>query len=481
MSDEQMNSIPSQMRPRRPPPHSEIWGKPKCWLLAGSSENGVPPVVARIARLRGIEAEVLDVGALPFISVVAARKRLIALSFELFAALSSSGRRRLKKWAENGATIYVRGAIQQGCNYSLEPFTDQRFEFSANPVDAYQFSAHWILPAAIARERAVTKLRIPQATGLDDRVLTILSSRGRDGRELPAIFAIEVGSGSAIFDLNPEPTTSHSPLLDELADPATRVGLIGALAAVDWAAGRNPLQEAPVNLVIDDRPINYDYLSIGRLRMFLEHLDARYPGVHLDFAWTPNQTHPDRRYIDLLRRFNTGFVWHGFLQHVDHRTLSDFDRELHVGRSLVRQISKRYNVRFQPVMIFPFEKDTSQADVTLRKSDFIAKVRCYDAAHATPQDFQLRSLQEVNSFKHPWTVIYRHSVEQLSRDRMLALAVVGMPISALAHPRDLALRRIGRPSSTAIGYFDPILDFAKGKSLRSMSLEEIAGEMPLDY
>ena len=437
-------------------------------------------MVARIARLRGVEVEFLELGAVPFKSIVAARKRLIALDFELLEALGPSGRQRLKKWAESGATIYVRGAVQQGFSYALEPFINQRFTYLANSVDSYQFSAHWILPAAIARERAIVTLRIPQAAGLGGSVLPILSSRDEQGRELPAIFALEVGSGVIIFDLNPEPPIGETTLLEELVDPATRAGTIGALAAVDWAAGRNPLEEAAINLVIDDRPINYDYLSVSRLKAFLDHLETRYPGVHVDFAWTPNHTHPNRRYIELLRRYNTGFVWHGFLQHVDHRTLIDFDHELETGRSLVHELAARYHVSFEPVMIFPFEKDTAQATELLRKSDFVAQALCYDSARATPGCFRLRSLQDANSFDHSLAVIYRHAVEQLSRDRMLALAVLGMPICALAHPRDLGLRRIERYNHAAISYFDPILNFAKEKSLRAMSLEDIAGEVPLN-
>jgi hypothetical protein len=481
MNDEQMNSTLNRALQSRPPlPHSESLARPKCWLIGRSSEHHLSPAVVRIARLRGIEVEFLELGAVPFRSIVAARKRLIALNFELLEALGPSGRQRLKKWAESGATIYVRGALQQGPSYSLEPFISQQFVFSVNPVDAYQFSSHWILPAAIARERAVTALRMPQATGLDGGVLPILSSRDEHGHELPAIFALEVGSGVIIFDLNPEPATGETTLLDELVDPSTRASSIGALAAVDWAAGRNPLEDAPINLVIDDRPVNYDYLSISRLKAFLDHLETRYPGIHVDFAWTPNHSHPDRRYIDLLRCYSTGFVWHGFLQHVDHRTLIDFDHELQAGRSLVHEISARYNVRFQPVMIFPFEKDTSQATDLLHKSDFLAKALCYDSARATPDCFRLRSLQDENAFDHSLAVIYRHAVEQLSRDRMLALAVLGMPISALAHPRDLGLRRIERHNPAAISYFDSVLEFAKEKSLRSMSLEDIAAEVPLD-
>jgi hypothetical protein len=131
-------------------------------------------------------------------------------------------------------------------------------------------------------------------------------------------------------------------------------------------------------------------------------------------------------------------------------------------------------------MIFPFEKDNAQADYLLHRSDFIAKAVCYDTARATPGCFRLRSLQSTKSFDQSLAVIYRSAVEDLTRDRMLALAVLGMPICALAHPRDLGLRRFERYNLAAISYFDSILEFAKEKSLRSMSLEDIAAEVPLD-
>ena len=430
--------------------------------------------------MRGLEVGFLPIDEVASTSIVGAKNQVIALNFEALEAVGANGRQRLKTWAEKGATIYVRGSLHQGSFYSLEPFSDQRFEFSVSPVGAYQFSAHWVLPAAIARERVAAMLSMPQAAGLDRQIQPILSSRDEDGHELPAIFAIELGSGIMIFDLNPDVATCETTLLEDLADPSVRPGSIGALAAVDWTAGRDPLEDAPINLVIDDRPINYDYFSVGRLKAFMDHLETCYPGIHVDFAWTPKHAHPLRRYVDLLRRYNAGFVWHGFLQHVDHRTITDYDHELQVGRNLVNEISTEYNVRFQPVMIFPYEKDTPRADELLQRSNFIAKVQSYDSARATPWCSRLRSLQDERSANDSLAVIFRHPIDQLSRDRMLALAVLGMPISALAHPRDLALRRVERHNPMAMTYFDSVLTFAREKSLRSMSLEEIAAKVPLE-
>jgi hypothetical protein len=418
--------------------------------------------------------------AVAAVSLIAAKNQLVALNFDVLAELGDNGRERLRKWAEGGATIYIRGGLRDGRLYSLEPFSSQQFEFSSNAVGAYQCSAHWVLPAAIAGERVAAMLNMPQAIGLNSSIQPLLLSRDEHGAELPAIFAVEIGSGLVVFDLHHDDATSEPSLLEELVEPSTRPGCIGALAVVDWAAGRNPLEDSPINLVIDDRPVNYDYFSIGRMKAFLDHLGTRYPGIHVDFAWTPNDTHPNRRLVDLLRRSNAGFVWHGFLRHVDHRNITDYSNELHAGRTLVEAISREYNVRFQPVMIFPFEKSTPQADELLRRSKFVAKVQCYDNGRAIPWCSRLRSLQNETGSNASLPVIFRHSIDQLSRDRMLALAVLGMPISALAHPRDLGLRRLGRQNLSAVSYFDFVLKFAKEKSLTSMSLEEIAAKVALE-
>jgi len=53
-----------------------------------------------------------------------------------------------------------------------------------------------------------------------------------------------------------------------------------------------------------------------------------------------------------------------------------------------------------------------------------------------------------------------------------------MPVVAIAHPRDLSLRRFHRGDQFAMSYFDSVLRFAAEKSLRPMSLEDIAAEVP---
>jgi hypothetical protein len=401
---------------------------------------------------------------------------LIATNFDLLSRVGPEVQAHLLEAAENGATIYVRGALQPGRRFSLRPFSDQQFEFLNLLADGYQFSAHPILPAAIAGERIITKLNMPVAAGLDDSVRPIVSSLHRSRVGAPSIFSIEIGAGIAIFDLHPDNEYYDRDLLAELTAPTRRTASIGALAAVDRAAGRNPAIPVPINLVIDDRPINYDYLSAGRLETFLQHLDEQYPGIHTDFAWTPSHTRPHRRYLDVLARHNTGFVWHGFLRHVDHRRITDFESQLVAGRAHVEEITRRYGVRFQRVMIFPFERGTRRADELLRRAGFVAKAQVMEGSpHANY--YRLRGIAEEPSFGE-FSVIYRDEIETLTRDRMLALATLGMPVAALAHPRNLALRRFQPGDPGAVAYFDSVLAFAAEKSLRPMSLEEIAAEVP---
>jgi hypothetical protein len=437
----------------------------------------LPAAAARVARLRGLDVEIGLPDGTAVRTPSAARNHLIAINFDLLARLDRGMRARLHASAESGATIYVRGALQPGRRFPLLPFSDQQFQFLNRPADGYQFSTHPILPTAIAGERITTQLNMPMAAGLNDGVRPIVSGLRRSGAGTPTIFSIDVGAGLAIFDLYPDDQYDDRELLADLAAPSRRTASVGALAAVDRAAGRNPTIPVPINLVIDDRPINYDYFNTSKLQEFLQHIEDQCPGIHTDFAWTPSHTHPHREYLNVLGRHNTGFVWHGFLRHVDHRTITDYEPQLGAGRARVDEITRKYGVRFQPVMIFPYEKDTPVATDLLRHAGFVAKVESMGGN--PPADYyRLRAVGDEPSFDDEFSVIYRDSIDLLSRDRMLALATLGMPVIALAHPRDLSLRRFRRGDRSAMSYFDSVLTFAAEKSLRPMSLEEIAAEVP---
>ena len=69
----------------------------------------------------------------------------------------------------------------------------------------------------------------------------------------------------------------------------------------------------------------------------------------------------------------------------------------------------------------------------------------------------------------------------MARTGLMRRLLASLPIIALAHPNDLGVQRF-RPTREAMGqsYFDRVLEFAREKSLRPMSLENIAREMPDD-
>ncbi len=454
--------------------------KPKCWLIDDYPERNHVTACTKIARLRGLEVESCPAEGAILPSLMPARNQLIAVDFETLGRMTPGMCQRLREWTEQGATIYVRGSLREGCVYCLRPFSNQRFEFKLKPSDGYEFSKHWMLPAAIAGERVAASMKMPHAAGLNPAVRALMSGMDACGDSWPIIFEMSIGAGVVVFDLHADDANDGGKLLAELEEPTTRGASIGALAAVDWAAGREPDTRAAVNLVIDDRPVNFDYFSLGKLKEFLDYLTIQPTDIHVDFAWTPTYTRPDRRYIELLRRHNTGFVWHGFLRHIDHRMIADCEAELQAGIARVDSISRAYDVRFQPVMIFPFEKDTPRARELLRRTEFVATVLCDSSGNQTPNFYRLRALQDDRSMHSSLSIMFRDSTENLSRDRMLALATLGMPIIALAHPSNLALRRFARRNSAAATYFDPVLKFAAEKSLRALSLEEIAAEVPCD-
>ena len=77
------------------------------------------------------------------------------------------------------------------------------------------------------------------------------------------------------------------------------------------------------------------------------------------------------------------------------------------------------------------------------------------------------------------TILYRYPAASLGRDRMLAMAALGLPIIASAHPDEVGLKRFSRfwDRGGDASHFDEILKFASAKGLPSQSLEDIAIEV----
>jgi len=76
-------------------------------------------------------------------------------------------------------------------------------------------------------------------------------------------------------------------------------------------------------------------------------------------------------------------------------------------------------------------------------------------------------------------MLCRYPMSRLARDRMLAMAALGLTIVGYAHPGDVEPRRLSRVWERArnVTYFDRMLDFPSSKRLRAHSLEQIATEI----
>jgi len=455
--------------------------KTRCWLIG---EPGRRLSSQLQAASRGLALEIRGFDALSNISRAAGT--LIALDFDCLQRLAPGARANLSEQIKAGATCYVGGGLPAGAHYSLEPLASVDFQVVVNyPSQGYTLTAQPLLPAALRGELVDGSYNIPVARGLSELAQPLILVRAGDGGMAPSLFAVEQGSGVIICDLAgcggaaDAGNRSSLSLLRLLENASLRPAIVGPLVAFDRAAGRDPARPLGCNIVIDDRPANLDYFNVGALRAFLGYLARRCPEIHVDFGWTPDQNRPSYRYVETLKQFNAGFVWHGLLHHIDHRTVASPELDFEQGRLLVADISERYQVRFQPVMVFPYEKDTGACLALLERAGFIAKAETPDETSAAT-DGEARAVTESEmsgggAYRH-FITLNRDSIETLTRDRMLARAALGMPIIIAAHPRDVALRRLAklRRNGRSVANFDEMLDFVIAKGLRPQSLEQLA-------
>jgi hypothetical protein len=452
----------------------------KCWAL-GDRFGNFPTLAVQFARLRGLEVDFwsVDVGRVP--SVPAHSGHLVAVRFDVLKNAEESLRRWLKESLNAGAVLYVRGGLEAETACPLAPVSDINLSIARQRrAGCYRFTEDPLLPTALRNERAEGRFVLAAVEALPGNARPLLVTRHFDGANRASIFALELGRGCAIFDLSPQAAFDQGPIVQRLAQPASRAANVGAMVAADRAAGRDPERPSALGIVVDDRPANFDYFNSANVEQLLRHLQTRLSEIHVDFAWIPDQTHPSRRYVETLKRFNTGFVWHGFLHHVDHRRVRDPAADFERGVRLIAEIGRRYGVRFQPVMVFPFEKDSADTDEVLKRGGFLAKTISLGPnpsfEHRVP-DYACYSRPRHRD--NGVTVLYRDSLRELTRDRMLAHATLGLPVISVAHPQDLALRRFSFVPGFGSGthdHFDPLLDFALEKGLRPKSLEEIAVE-----
>jgi hypothetical protein len=456
--------------------------KEKCWLIGEGSRRWLPSFEA---ASRGLPLRGWRYG--PLADIPAKPGAIIAVDFDNFQGLATSARVSLREKIIAGATCYIGGG-SVGRQYSLTPLAPVMFEVERQARSPrHTFTAHPLLPAVLRGESIEHCYTILAARGLPELAQPLTLARTGDGLMATTLFAIKLGAGVIICDLIVRSqvggTVKSTPslLLRLLENPASRLGIIGPLVAIDRALGRDADRPVGCDIVLDDRPVNLDYFNIRKLRNFVGYLTDRCPGIHIDFGWTPDQSRPSRRYVEAIKEFNAGFFWHGLLHHIDHRSIGRPELHFMRGQHLVEEISERYQVRFQPVMVFPYEKDTADCVDLLKRKGFIAKAETTDHVTAGTSSFEESDVTITpeavsNDASSGFAILGRDSIETVTRDRMLARAVLGMPIIAAAHPRNAGLRRWSkiRPDRQAGEEFNEVLDFIAAKKLRPRSLEELA-------
>lgn len=131
-------------------------------------------------------------------------------------------------------------------------------------------------------------------------------------------------------------------------------------------------------------------------------------------------------------------------------------------------------------MIFPFERDTPATVELLRRAGFLAMAETPPVAPGdeNPATGVSRVDGAADRADDDFVILQRYPVAALTRGRMLALATLGLPIIAAAHPRDVSLRRLPMPrgGDGSFCHFDHVLGFAAEKQLQPASLERIAVE-----
>jgi hypothetical protein len=444
----------------------------RCLLIA---EPGGQVLAAQFAQLRGLE--VLQIApSEASLGSADGSAALIATSFAALNQMTTRERESLRESVNAGATLYVRGAVGDGIRYQLAPLVEASFTVGLTKVASYRFTDQEMIPAVLRGEESSLGGALNCASDFSGTIEPILLARDERGAESPVVFAYPLGKGAIICDVQPDDQSSDSPLIWRLADPSARCANIGALIVVERAAGRDPSAPVPFNLTIDDIPLGYDYLNESMLEDFLVHIENRCVGVHLDCAWIPTSQRISARYVEILKNHGAGFVWHGMYRHVDHQKIDNPAADIEAGKHAMAINQHRYDVQLQPMIIFPFERASRDSEELLLGEGFLgaAEQPRHDEGAGMPEYLRYSDVSCVH--ESGLRFLHRYESQFLTRDRMLALAALDMPILAFAHPRDVRLRRLSGilERGGTFSHFDHVLDFAVAKGLVGQSLEEIA-------
>jgi hypothetical protein len=401
---------------------------------------------------------------------------LIAVKLGALADLTSREREKLRALVEGGTTLYLRGRINEGIRYQLAPLVDLSFVAGHVPdVKSYRFADHEMIPAVLRGDVASFSGALNCVAETNGPAEVIIFAGDVNGVDHPVVFACRVGQGAIICDVQPDAEASDVPLIWRLADPVQRCAVASALVAVEHATRRAVARPVPFNLTIDDIPLAYDYLNEAILEDFLTYIEGRCERVHLDCAWIPTAQRISRKYVDILKHHGVGFLWHGMHRHVDHQLIDDPAADMEAGERAMAINAQRYGVQFQRMIIFPFERAHRSAEELVLREGFLggAEQPRHDEGADMPGYLRYADVSCVH--ESGLRFLHRYESEFLTRDRMIAIAALGMPILAFGHPRDVRLRRLSGiiERGGTFAHFDQVLDFAAEKNLTGRSLEEI--------
>jgi hypothetical protein len=451
----------------------------KCWLI-GERSAAAPILAEQFARLRGLEVRNCTASEFVAMSARTGGDPLIATNFATFDRMSPHERETLGALVNSGATLYIRGAAVEGNRYRLAPLVESSFTVGCAPaVPSYRFTRHPLIPVVLRGEKMRLGVSLNFVRDMSGPIEPIIFACHDDGTQSPVVFTDRCGKGAVICDVQAEDATAAMPVVWRLADPVQRCINIGALIAADRASARNVSKPVSFNLTIDDIPLGYDYFNEAPLEDFLAYAENRCPGVHFDCAWIPSSQQISRRYLEILKHHRAGFLWHGMLRHIDHQKLEDPRAEMEAGKLAMEKIARSFKVQLQPMMIFPFERSHRSTEELLLEAGFLG-------AAEQPRHDEDAALPEYLRYSAPWCAhesglrfLHRYESTFLTRDRMIAIAALGMPILAFGHPKDVRLGRLARfmDRGGTFAHFDELLDFATAKSLRDRSLEETARDL----
>ena len=125
----------------------------RCWLIA-DLRSQTPNLAAQFAHLRGFEVQAGSAAQRFLQAAKPESSSFIASSFAILNQMTVHDRESLHTLVNAGATLFIRGEVQDGSRYQLNPLIDASFTV-ANAADAVasSFRCTGLIPAVLRDEK----------------------------------------------------------------------------------------------------------------------------------------------------------------------------------------------------------------------------------------------------------------------------------------------------------------------------------------